>query len=103
MTAPLTFDRVEFAYGRFQAIKSVSFELASGLTGLVGRNGAGKTTLMRLALGILVPTRGRVQLLGWDPARDPSCRVRVGYLPQIFEPPRNTRGSGCGWKRCGSR
>lgn len=91
MVAPLTFDRVEFSYGSFQAIKPVSFELTSGLTGLVGRNGAGKTTLMRLALGILVPSRGQIQLFGRDPARDPSCRLRVGYLPQTFEPPRSTR------------
>lgn len=93
MTAPLVFDQVDYAYGSVQAIKSVSFELTSGLTGLVGRNGAGKTTMMRLALGILVPTRGQVRLFDRDPARDPAWRLRVGYLPQTFEPPRGSRVS----------
>jgi ABC-2 type transport system ATP-binding protein len=50
---------------------------------LVGPNGAGKTTLMQLAVGLLRPTRGEVQVLGWSPRTHQLLVLsRVGYLAQ---------------------
>lgn len=47
--------------------------------GLVGPNGGGKTTLLRLILGLHVPSRGSVRVLGQDPRR---AARRIGYVPQ---------------------
>ena len=59
------------------ALDGVSLELASGESvGLVGPNGAGKTTLFLCLSGVLPAPRGRIALLGLDPA-DPAQRRRL--------------------------
>ncbi|OMQ46563.1 ABC transporter ATP-binding protein [Ensifer sp. 1H6] len=71
-------------YGKTEALRDVSFELGAGETiALVGHNGAGKTTLIKLMLGLIRPTTGRVSVLGEDPASgDFGVRARLGYLPE---------------------
>ncbi len=54
--------------------------------GLIGLNGAGKTTFIKILLGIVRPTTGRVALLGASP-RDPRAREKVGYLPERLDLP----------------
>lgn len=68
-------------FGAFTAVDDVGLRVAAGeIVGLVGANGAGKTTLMRLLLGLLRPTAGRVTLFGTPPSR--ATRRRIGYVPQ---------------------
>jgi ABC-2 type transport system ATP-binding protein len=52
------------------------------VVGLVGPNGAGKTTLLHLAVGLLVPASGTIELLGGRPARGPAELGRVGFVAQ---------------------
>ena len=47
-----------------RAVDQVSLTLTPGVWGLLGANGAGKTTLMRMAAGLLVPTKGSVEYDG---------------------------------------
>ncbi len=51
---------------------------------IMGENGAGKSTLLRCLLGLLLPTRGKVSLLGWKPNRErlPELASRLAYCPQ---------------------
>jgi ABC-2 type transport system ATP-binding protein len=52
------------------------------VVGLVGPNGAGKSTLLNLAVGLLAPTAGTIEVLGSPPAADLAELARVGYLAQ---------------------
>ena len=70
-------------YGKFQALKDVSFEVAPGAIGLVGQNGAGKSTLLKLLLGLMRPTSGGGTVLGCDLVREQHLlRGRIGFMPE---------------------
>lgn len=84
MTRTVEIDGVVKRFGKVEAVRDVSFALEAGETvALVGHNGAGKTTLMKLMLGLIRPSAGRIAVLGEDPAAGEfSARRRVGYLPE---------------------
>lgn len=61
----LRLHEVRKSYGRTEALKGVSFEIAaSEVVGLLGPNGAGKSTLFQIAAGLFAPDRGTVELFG---------------------------------------
>jgi uncharacterized protein (UPF0261 family)/ABC-type branched-subunit amino acid transport system ATPase component len=71
-------------YGRAHALQGVSFTLAEGVFGLVGRNGMGKTTLCNAITG-LVPATGSVKLAGEEIlGRSPNeiTKRGIAYVPQ---------------------
>jgi ABC-2 type transport system ATP-binding protein len=79
--AQLCARRVTRRFGPFTAVDDVSMEVQpSEVVGLLGANGAGKTTLIRMLLGLIPVTTGRVELLGGPPDRE--RRRRLGYVPQ---------------------
>ena len=52
-------------YKTTRAVDDVSFRIARGsITGLLGGNGAGKTTTIAMIMGLVLPTSGRIQVLG---------------------------------------
>jgi ABC-2 type transport system ATP-binding protein len=64
-------DRVSKHYGEVAALTDVSFAAAAGSTlALLGGNGAGKTTTISILLGLLLPSSGRVRVLGHDMLRE---------------------------------
>lgn len=69
-------------FGTVHAIDDMSFEVPSGIVfGFLGTNGAGKTTTIRLALGLLEPSSGRIEVLGHDPRADSEAiRSQSGAL-----------------------
>ena len=73
-------------FGKFEAIKGVSFTVRKGeIFGLLGANGAGKTTLFRMLCGVLRPTSGELRVAGIDATRSPvALRRRIGYMAQKF-------------------
>jgi ABC-2 type transport system ATP-binding protein len=69
--------------GDVLALADLTVAVEPGIVGLVGANGAGKSTLIKLALGLLTPTGGRIRVLGLDPLVDgEQVRARVGYMPE---------------------
>ncbi|MCA9286064.1 MAG: ABC transporter ATP-binding protein [Phycisphaerales bacterium] len=68
------------------ALRDATLSCRAGeILGLVGPDGAGKTTLVRLAAGLLAPTRGSIVVLGLDSVKDAAeVRGRIGYMPQRF-------------------
>ncbi|MFH1220143.1 MAG: ABC transporter ATP-binding protein [Candidatus Eisenbacteria bacterium] len=60
----------------------LTFEIQEGeIFGYLGPNGAGKTTTIKLAMGLLKPTSGRILLFG-DPSNSTEARSRIGFLPE---------------------
>src|SRR5437764_9576012 len=52
------------------AVDAISFDIAPGeVVGFLGPNGAGKTTTLKMLSGLLYPTEGRLNVLGYTPSR----------------------------------
>lgn len=70
-------------YGRVAAVDCLNLEVHPGeIFGFLGPNGAGKTTTIRVMMGILRPTSGRVSLGGYDVEREPQlAKAITGFVP----------------------
>ena len=73
-------------FGTFVAVDHLNFEIPLGAVwGFLGPNGAGKSTTIRMLCGILSPSSGEAEVLGYDVARDPEqVKLRIGYMSQRF-------------------
>ncbi|MFH0768629.1 MAG: ATP-binding cassette domain-containing protein [Chloroflexota bacterium] len=71
-------------YGKRLAVDDISFNIERGeIVGFLGPNAAGKTTTMRILTGFLAPTRGDVQIAGYDIlSHSLEARRHIGYLPE---------------------
>lgn len=83
--APIEMRAVSKRYGKFEAVKSISFSVAEGeLCALIGENGAGKSTLIRLMTGLSEPSSGAVAMFGHSEKRElRRSRERLGYMPDL--------------------
>ena len=70
-------------YKNVNALKDVSFQLETGVYGLIGENGAGKSTIMKILTRQIIQDTG--QILYQNSEWSNKCKVKVGYLPQNFE------------------
>ena len=67
---------------KVRAVNDISFTVnPSEVFGLLGPNGSGKSTTLKMLLGLLYPTSGRLRVLGQSP-RDVKTKARIGYLPE---------------------
>lgn len=67
---------------RARAVDGISFKInRREIFGLLGPNGSGKSTTIKMILGLLRPTSGRVAVFG-RPPNDVAIKARVGYLPE---------------------
>ncbi len=73
-------------FGRFQAVKGISFDVAAGeIVGFLGPNGAGKTTTIKMITGLLKITSGTVLVDGLDNReRLVEVKKKLGYMSQKF-------------------
>jgi len=76
MTAILSMEKVDAAYGPFRALYEVDLEVGEGTAvGLLGQNGAGKSTIARVASGLVPITSGTLSIDG--------RRIRRAHAEQI--------------------
>lgn len=67
---------------KVEAVKDLNMEIRPGeVFGLLGPNGSGKTTTIKMLLGLLYPTRGRISIFGKAPT-DVAVKARIGFLPE---------------------
>jgi len=71
-------------FGSTWALHSCSVRIPSGrVVALIGPNGAGKTTFLRLSAGLVEPTAGHIEVLGWSPQAQPTLVLpRIGFVAQ---------------------
>jgi len=75
-------DTISHRYDRETVLQDVTLQLEPGeILGLFGHNGAGKTTTIKLILGLMTPSSGRLSVLGGE-AGDPRVSQHIGYLPE---------------------
>lgn len=74
--------RVGFFRKKVEAVRGIDFEVSRGeIFGLLGPNGAGKTTTLKMALGLIFPMAGTIELFG-ETKRTAATMRRIGYLPE---------------------
>ena len=88
----IVFEDVSKFYGEILGVNRVNLSIPPGITSLVGPNGSGKTTLMNLMTGLVRPTRGRVEVLGYQ-TNDPEHLFSIlGYSTQFDAFPKGLTG-----------
>jgi ABC-2 type transport system ATP-binding protein len=64
------------------AVRDLNLEVSSGqIYGLLGPNGSGKSTTLKIILGLISPTRGKIEIFGRD-SQQVASREAVGFLPE---------------------
>ncbi len=86
METPIQVRNLSKKFGSFTAVNSVTLDVKKGnIFGLLGPNGSGKSTLIRMLCGILVPTSGTANILGFDIVKEPEgIKSHIGYMSQRF-------------------
>lgn len=92
MSDRIVFEDVSKFYGEILGVNRVNLSIPPGITSLVGPNGSGKTTLMNLMTGLVRPSRGRIQVLGYR-TDDPENLFKIlGYSTQFDAFPKGLTG-----------
>ncbi len=77
-------------FGKYQVLKSINLKIDSGkVTAIVGPNGSGKTTLIKIILGLVKPSVGKIEVDGEEISNNYLYRNKIGYMPQIVRYPDN--------------
>lgn len=73
-------------FGTFTAVDKLNLTVRRGeVCGFLGPNGAGKTTTIRMLCGILAPSAGKAEVLGYDVEQESEkIKARIGYMSQKF-------------------
>jgi ABC-2 type transport system ATP-binding protein len=79
----LRFEGVTKSFGKVKAVDDLTLTVPGGqIFGFLGPNGAGKTTTVKMAVGLLLPDKGRVVVGEYDVAEQPErAKTLIGYVP----------------------
>ena len=79
-------------FGKNQVLSGVDLEISKGgIFAVLGPNGSGKTTLIKSILGMVIPNKGEVTVLGENIKKSSEYRHKIDYLPQIANFPNNLK------------
>ncbi len=79
-------------FGKNQVLKGVDLTIEEGhIYAILGPNGSGKTTLIKSILGMVVPNKGKISVLGEPINKGWKYRKKIDYLPQIANFPPNIK------------
>ncbi len=92
MSDRIVFEDVSKFYGEILGVNRVNLAIPPGITSLVGPNGSGKTTLMNLMTGLVRPSRGKIQVLGYRTDDPENLFKLVGYSTQFDSSPKGLTG-----------
>lgn len=83
----LEVQHIQKNFGKHQVLSDLSFSVPEhSIFGLIGKNGAGKTTAMKMIMGFLKPTGGKIRVCGENVAYGNTASNRfIGYLPDVPE------------------
>lgn len=95
MKTAIVFKNIKKSYGSLQAVKGINLKINKGdFFGLLGPNGAGKSTMINMLAGLVKPTSGSINVMGFDVQKNyQQSRHSVGIVPQelVFDPFFNVR------------
>ncbi len=76
----VSFKNVFFNYNGMPVLEDITFDIEEGdYLGIIGPNGGGKSTLLKIMLGLIKPSKGKVKIYGKSPYQS---RKHIGYVPQ---------------------
>ncbi|MDB4402587.1 ABC transporter ATP-binding protein [Algibacter sp.] len=85
-------ENVHKKFGKNQVLSGVDLTISDvGIFAVLGPNGSGKTTLIKSILGMVIPNKGNITVLGENINQHSDYRHKIDYLPQIANFPSNLR------------
>lgn len=79
----ISIENVSFAYNKENILQDIILSIDEGdFVGIIGCNGSGKSTLMKLLIGQLTPSKGKIKLFDEDLNKSNNLN-KIGYVPQI--------------------
>lgn len=88
----VTIESLYKTFGKNEVLKGVDLSISEGgIFAVLGPNGSGKTTLIKSVLGMVIPNKGFISVLGENIKKNPNYRQKIDYLPQIANFPSNLK------------
>ncbi|HLV38223.1 ABC transporter ATP-binding protein [Xanthomarina sp.] len=79
-------------FGKNEVLSGLDLEIGEGgIFAVLGPNGSGKTTLIKCLLGMVIPNKGTISVLGENVKSGSNYRHKIDYLPQIANFPNNLK------------
>ncbi|WP_452227098.1 ABC transporter ATP-binding protein [Lacinutrix cladophorae] len=88
----VTIQNLHKKFGRNQVLSGLNLTInEGGIFAILGPNGSGKTTLIKAVLGMVIPDKGEITVLGEEIKKNSDYRHKIDYLPQIANFPSNLK------------